>query len=76
MDDLQPGNRRSMPYPVHAENKALVKTFRCFLAYAQYVYQLTGASPERALIVGIAQPKAKESIARWNLKEAGGKHLA
>ena len=44
--------------------------------YAQHEYQLTGASPERALIAGIVQPKARVSIARWNLKEAGGKHLA
>ena len=47
-----------------------------FLWYAQHEYQLTGASPERALIAGIAQPKARVSIVRWNLKEAGGKHLA
>ena len=46
------------------------------LRYAQHEYQLTGASPERALIAGIAQPKARVSIVRWNLKEAGGKHLA
>ena len=51
---------------------------RCdnFFRYAQHEYQLTGASPERALIAGIAQPKARVSIVRWNLKEAGGKHLA
>ena len=30
--------------------------------YARYEYQLTGASRERALIAGIAQPKARVSI--------------
>ena len=34
-----------------------------------------GESPEQALIAGITQPKARVSIERWNLKEAGVKHL-
>ena len=44
--------------------------------YARHEHCLTGESPEQALIAGIAQPKARVSIARWNLEEAGGKHLA
>jgi len=43
------------------------------LLFAQHERILTGASPQTALIVGRSQPKARVSIARWNLKEAGGK---
>ena len=43
--------------------------------FAQHGYNLTGASPEAALIVGRLQPKARVSVATRNLKEAGGKHL-
>ena len=43
---------------------------------AQHERTLTGASPQTALIVGRLQPKARVSIVRWNLKEAGGKRLA
>ena len=32
---------------------------------------LTGESPESAPVVGRIQPKARVSVARWNLKEAG-----
>ena len=44
--------------------------------FAQHERTLTGASPQTALIVGRLQPKARVSIVRWNLKEAGGKRLA
>ena len=44
--------------------------------FAQHERALTGASPQTALIVGRLQPKARVSIVRWNLKEAGGKRLA
>ena len=47
-----------------------------FLLFAQHERILTGASPQTALIVGRLQPKARVSIVRWNLKEAGGKRLA
>lgn len=46
------------------------------LLFVQHERTLTGASPQTALIVGRLQPKARVSIVRWNLKEAGGKHLA
>ena len=46
------------------------------LMFAQHERTLTGASPQIALIVGRLQPKARVSIVRWNLKEAGGKRLA
>ena len=49
----------------------------CLIAlFAQHERTLTGASPQTALIVGRLQPKARVSIVRWNLKEAGGKRLA
>ena len=44
--------------------------------FAQHERTLTGVSPQTALIVGRLQPKARVSIVRWNLKEAGGKRLA
>ena len=47
-----------------------------FVVFAQHERTLTGASPQTALIVGRLQPKARVSIVRWNLKEAGGKRLA
>ena len=43
--------------------------------FAQHERILTGASPQATLIAGRLQPKARVSIARWNLKEASGKHL-
>ena len=49
---------------------------RVFFMFAQHERTLTGASPQTALIVGRLQPKARVSIVRWNLKEAGGKRLA
>ena len=36
---------------------------------------LTGESPQSALVVGRIQPRPRVSIARWNLKEGGGKSL-
>ena len=36
---------------------------------------LTGESPQSALVVGRIQPRPRMSIARWNLKEGGGKSL-
>jgi hypothetical protein len=40
--------------------------------YARHAHQLTGASPQVALVVEEKlQPKARVSIASWNLKEAG-----
>ena len=44
--------------------------------FARHGHNLTGVSPERGLIVASAQPKTRVSIARWNLKEVGGKALA
>ena len=32
--------------------------------YAQHEYQLTGATPQRALIAGIAQPKVRVPIGK------------
>ena len=52
------------------------KSFPLFHMFAQHERTLTGASPQTALIVGRLQPKARVSIVRWNLKEAGGKRLA
>ena len=48
----------------------------CRFWFAQHERTLTGASPQIALIVGRLQPRARVSIVRWNLKEAGGKRLA
>ena len=48
----------------------------CFFWFARHGHNLTGVSPERGLIAASTQPKARVSIARWNLKEAGGKALA
>ena len=36
---------------------------------------LTGESLQSALAVGRIQPRPRVSIARWNLKEGGGKSL-
>lgn len=47
----------------HAYMCALQRTF------------LTGESPQSALVVGRIQPRPRMSIARWNLKEGGGKSL-
>ena len=47
-----------------------------FSVFVQHERTLTGESPQRALIAGSVQPKARVSVARRNLKEAGGKHLA
>ena len=44
--------------------------------FVQHERTLTGESPPHALIAGSVQPKARVSVARRNLKEAGGKHLA
>ena len=44
--------------------------------FVQHERILTGESPQRALIAGSVQPKARVSVVRRNLKEAGGKHLA
>ena len=46
-----------------------------FFMFAKHERILTGASPQAALTVGWLQPKARVSIARWNLKEAVCKHL-
>ena len=46
------------------------------LGFARHGHNLTGASPGRGLIAASAQPKTRVSIARWNLKEVGGKSLA
>ena len=47
-----------------------------FSLFAQHERTLTGVSPQTALIVGRSQPKARVSLVRGNLKEAGGKRLA
>jgi hypothetical protein len=47
-----------------------------FFQFVQHERNLMGESPQRALIAGSVQPKARVSVARRNLKEAGGKHLA
>ena len=44
--------------------------------FVQHERTLTGESPQRALIAGSVQPKARVSVARRNLKEASGKRLA
>ena len=46
------------------------------LLFVQHERVLTGESPQRALIAGSVQPEARVSVARRNLKEARGKHLA
>ena len=51
-------------------------SFSSYSMFAQHERTLTGASPQTAQIVGRLQPKARVSIVRWNLKEAGGKRLA
>ena len=46
----------------------------CHFLFTQHERILTGASPHATLTVGRLQPKARVSIARWNPKEALGKH--
>ena len=50
-------------------------TWHALIVFAQHEHYLTRASPKRTLIVGIVLPMARVSIVRWNLNEAGGKHL-
>ena len=73
-----------VPYFCFPTGKSFEKTEKAahrndvppFLLFAQHERTLTGANPQTALIVGRLQPKARVSIVRWNLKEAGGKRLA
>ena len=58
------------------KQKAVDATAYRLSLFAQHERTLTGANPQTALIVGRLQPKARVSIVRWNLKEAGGKRLA
>lgn len=48
---------------------------KLFLMCALQRTFLTGESPQSALVVGRIQPRPRMSIARWNLKEGGGKSL-
>ena len=57
------------------EKNSKERLWSLFLLFAQHERTLTGASPQTALIVGRLQPKARVSIVRWNLKEAGSKRL-
>ena len=60
-------------------SRMIVETSHCGVStvwFARHGHNLTGASPERGLIAASAQPKARVSIARWNLKEVSGESLA
>lgn len=46
------------------------------LGFARHGHNLMGVGPECGLIAASAQPNARVSIARRNLKESGGKALA
>ena len=61
---LYKGNKKDDTFEYHLFRMcALQRTF------------LTGESPQSALVVGRIQPRPRMSIARWNLKEGGGKSL-
>lgn len=55
--------------------RVLFSSASLFLLCALRRTFLTGESPQSTLVVGRIQPMTRVSIARWNLKEVGGKSL-